>query len=80
MLVRYTRTRVSGAEMESPGEIDRLRNELIVLRAENALLRQAVDHLKARMTDLIVEAHTAEVRNDAQTAPDLKGKKAIYWG
>jgi hypothetical protein len=66
--------------MESSGEINTLRDELIVLRAENALLRQAVEQLKAKLTDLIVQAHRSEMATDAPTASDLKGKKAIYWG
>ena len=49
----------SEAQLESSGEIDRLRDELIVLRAENVLLRQSVEQLKARLNGLRVRVHTA---------------------
>ena len=69
-------------ELESSNETNRLRDELMVLRAENTLLRQAVEQLKAkaRLTDEILEAHRSEMPSHAPTASDLKGKKAILWG
>jgi hypothetical protein len=67
-------------KMDHNSENERLRAELSVLRAENALLRQAVEQLKTRLADLIVQAHRLEMPRDAPAASDLKGKKAIYWG
>lgn len=62
----------SDAELESSGEIDRLRDELIVLRAENVLLRQSVEQLKARLDGFRLRVHTTEQQDSASTILDSR--------
>ena len=62
----------SELKLESSGEIDRLRDELIVLRAENVLLRQSVEQLKARLDGLRARVHTTERQDGAPTILDSR--------